>query len=54
MIHELGKATDIYYIFKDVNDEKKVVPVKGVYVTNAPNGNETIPIPVFENYDNNG
>lgn len=34
MIHEISQAKEVLYIFKDSNGNKKVVAVKGVYISN--------------------
>lgn len=44
MIHEISRAKKVLFVFKDANGNRKVVSVKGVYVTNAAkeDGNRTM------------
>jgi hypothetical protein len=54
MVHDISDAKEICYKFKQANGQSKIVAVKGVYVTgNLKAGGHVIPIPVFQNNNNN-
>ena len=53
MLHIMNHAKEILYVFKDRNGNKKIVAVKGVYVTNVSKGENNISLnPAYQNNPN--